>query len=432
MKNLMTMGLVLLALSLAGCNGSGLQPSAAPSAIKNSAIDLGKSAASYTVTDLGTLGGTLTYPEAINNRGAVSGISTLAGDAVVRGFLWEKDRLIDVGALPAGPNSQAFAVNERLQVVGKADGATTQADSNVSCFTASALDSHAFLWQRGRLTDLGTLGGNTSIGFVPNNRAQITGISQIQAVDPNGFVACGGHPGSQIVRAFLYEDGKMTDLGTLGGFDSAADTINDSGQVGGGSDITKTIDHALGYPHHHPFVWTRGVMTDLGTLGGEFGYSSTVTNKGTAVGFTTLLGEQHGHGFLWEHGVMSDLGVLGGDTDSGADWMNNVGQIVGFSSTSSTMRAFIRQNGVMTDLNTLISPNSGFQLAEAVSINDAGEIAAGAIQQSTGDVHAVLLTPSDKKVRGKAGGAPLTERLRRYLLQRYGYRRMPFLLRHPK
>jgi probable HAF family extracellular repeat protein len=430
MKILFAIALSLLELSLAGCNGSGFQPSGLSSADKGESSGASRSAVSYSVTDLGTLGGTFSFPHAINNRGAVSGQSTLAGDAVGRGFVWEKGRMIDVGALPAGPNSEAFAVNESLQVVGWADGAASKADSNVRCETVSALDSHAFLWRRGRLTDLGTLGGKTSLGFAPNNRATIAGISQIQAVDPNGFVACGGHPGSQIVRAFLYEDGKMTDLGTLGGYDSAADTINDSGQVGGGSDVTKMIDHALGYPHHHPFVWTKGVMKDLGTLGGEFGYSSRVTNQGTAVGFTTLPGEQHGHGFLWEHGVMSDLGVLDGDTDSEADWMNNVGQIVGVSATSSTMRAFIRQNGVMTDLNTLISPKSGFQLADAVSINDAGQIAAGAVQQSTGDVHAVLLTPSDKAARGKAGGAPLTERLRSYLLQRYGYRRMPFLSPH--
>ena len=168
-------------------------------------------------------------------------------------------------------------------------------------------------------------------------------------------------------------------------------------------------------------------MTDLGTLGGGIAFPEDITDQGALLGTSTLAGEQHSHAFLWQNGVMTDLGVLKGDTDSSALGMDSFGQVVGFSATSSTIRAFIRQNGVMTDLNTLLSPNSGYQLAIAFWINDAGQIAAQAVVESSGDMHAVLLTPSNNRIRGKAGGAPLTSSLRKYLLHRIGYGHLKFL-----
>jgi probable HAF family extracellular repeat protein len=444
MKMLVTHGfwLVLGFLLVVGCGGrSGLQPFSPLSANHNTPRSAGLSGvheavavreltahpASYTITDLGTLGGSFSAAGSVNNRGAASGITTLRGDTVIRGFLWTGGSLIDLGALPAGPNNVGQNVNEKLQITGAADGAASRADSNATCWTASSHDSHTYIWQSGVLTDLGTLGGNSSKGSVINDSGQIAGLSQIQAVDPNGFVACGGSPGSQMVHAFLFENGKMKDIGTLGGYDSAANAINDRGQVGGGSDVSTAIDPTTGYPRHHPYLWTNGVMRDLGTLGGQFGFDEQVTNDGSVVGFTTLAGEQHAHAFLWQNGVMSDLGVLPGDTDSDANYMNGLGQVIGFSATSSAVRAFIWQNGAMTDLNTLISPSSGFQLAIAYTINNAGQISAQAVVERTGETHAVILTPSNNSIRGKAGGAPLTPSLRKYLHWRYGFSRLKFI-----
>lgn len=387
----------------------------------------------YTVTDLGTLGGTFSASDNVNQRGAMAGISTFLGDTVLRGWLWNEGSLIDLGSLPAGPNNLATNVNNRLQITGVSDGAATTVDSNATCWNANdskvpdALDGHAYVWSGGMITDLGTLGGKSSRGSWINNHGQIAGVSQIPAIDPNGFIACGGSPGSQIVRAFLYEKGGMKDIGTLGGYDSYGNAINDLGQVGGGADVTKTINPATGYPTHHPFLWTNGVMTDLGTLGGAFGFAEQVTNQGNVVGLTSLVGEQHVHAFLWKNGVMTDLGVLPGDTDSDAWSMNGAGQVVGASWTSSTVRAFILNNGLMSDLNTLISPNSGYQLAFAYWINDAGEIAAQAVVESTGETHAVLLTPSNNGVRGNPGGVGLTPPLRAQLKRRIGWARMKLL-----
>ena len=339
---------------------------------------LAASQTSYIVNDLGTLGGTQAIAGYVNNNGAVVGVSTLAADTTIRGFLWNGDSLIDLGSLPAGPNVNAFNANGRLQISVGADGASTDHDAN-ACFCPSNLDCHTVLWQNGTLTDLGTLGGNSSAAQWINNQGQIAGISQIKATDPNGNFACGSGPGNQIHRAFLFQDGKFQDLGTLGGGNAAALAINDRGQISGGSELTTSIDPTVGFVPDHAFLWSKGAMTDLGTLGGKFSLGIFVNNQGAVVGFSTLIGEQHAHGFLWRNGSLTDLGVLVGDTDSQATSMNAFGQVVGLSANSRGMRGFIWQNGVMTDLNTLINPNSGFQIALGASINDHGEIAAQAL-----------------------------------------------------
>jgi len=162
-------------------------------------------------------------------------------------------------------------------------------------------------------------------------------------------------------------------------------------------------------------------------LGGGLSIAFALNAKGYVAGFYTLPGEQHQHAFLWRNGALKDLAVIAGDTDSLALGMNSFGQVVGWSGTSSSMRAFLWQHGVMIDLNTLLSPDSGFQLATANYINDAGEIAAQAMVESTGEMHAVLLTPSNNGIRGNPGGVPLTPAVRRLLKWKFGSARMKFL-----
>ena len=96
---------------------------------------------------------------------------------------------------------------------------------------------------------------------------------------------------------------------------------------------------------------------------------------------------------------MQDLGTLEGDFLSAAPCchtINNGGQIVGFSIPGplGSGRAFLWQNGVMTDLNTLIPKDSGWYLQQAQSINDAGQIAG--YGTNNGAVHAFLAHPSER------------------------------------
>ncbi len=107
--------------------------------------------------------------------------------------------------------------------------------------------------------------------------------------------------------------------------------------------------------------------------------------------------------------VCRDLGTLPGIPGSLANGINNKGQVVGFSDDfNGNTVALLWRNGVMTDLNTVIPPNSPLFLLEALSINDRGQIA-GFGQLSDGEHRGFLLTPCDDqegadKGCGEGGG----------------------------
>jgi probable HAF family extracellular repeat protein len=278
------------------------------------------------------------------------------------------------------------------------------------------------------LTDLGTLGGPGSAALFVNDSGEVVGVSEISTIDPFGFVGfdSGGFPA---IRGFVFENGKMTQLSTLGGYDALANANNNLGQVGGTAELGGGIDPSVGFVPSHPVTWTNGKILDLGTLGGKFGFVESMNSNGQVSGISTLAGEGHSHGFIWQNGVMTDVGTLPGDTDSDVSQINNTGEGVGFSANSISMRATVLRNGLMTDLNTLVPPNSGYELVGSTGNNDVGQIVVVALVAATGEIHAVLLTPTSSEIHGKAGGAPLTHSLCAQLRKRIAWARLKFLNR---
>jgi len=214
--------------------------------------------------------------------------------------------------------------------------------------------------------DLGTLGGLRSQGFEVNKLGHVAGFSELTTV-PGATPTTGPVGAALPAHAFLWRDGAMIDLGTLGGLGSLTYALNDADQVVGGAD---TADGK-----HHAFLWDNGQMTDLGTLGGDNSEAIGINNHGLISGYsTTVPGQQLGdpgtHAFIWQDGVMTDIGTLGGDF-SRANLNNDAGQVVGASEVADgSIHPFLWQNGTMTDLGTL----PGFTSTRAIRISENGII----------------------------------------------------------
>jgi probable HAF family extracellular repeat protein len=340
------------------------------------------------LTDLGSLPGDIgSFPSEINSNGVVAGVSLNHLDPVTlfpvfTAVVWKDGEIIDLGTF-GGTFSAAEAINDRDQVVGFALNATPDSfDLGDFCQNnPMPTQMRAFVWQRGVLKDLGTLGGTDSCALFVNDRGQTVGNSFTNSiVNPT--------TGLPTLHPFLWDDGEMMDLGTLGGTLAFVNGINSRGQVAGASTLA-------GDQIFHPFLWDQGKLTDLGTLGGNFVEVIGLNDAGEVVGKAQLPGSSTLHAFLAKKNAsMIDLGSLDGDPCSVAISINAQAQIVGFSDDCSgnNQHAFLWENGRMTDLNGFVSPASDFTLIQALFINDRGEIAAQGVLPN-GDQRAVLLIP---------------------------------------
>jgi probable HAF family extracellular repeat protein len=347
-----------------------------------------------TLTNLGALPGTNSSASfGSNDNGLIVGVSEnglidpMTSYPEYHAVIWRNGALSDLGTF-GGNVSQAFAANNLGQVVGVAANAV--ADQYASglgiCATWNcwpvATQQRAFLWEGGRLQDLGTLGGDDAAAYFVNQNGQVAGVSYTDTA-PNSTT------GLPTQHPFLWDRGRMVDLGSLGGTHGVAYGLNNQGQVAGNSNVA-------GDQFWHAFFWNQGVMADLGTLGGDISFGAWLNDAGNVVGGSLLEGDQEEHAFLWHNAAMTDLGTVPGDPDSVAYANNSGGQIVGCSGNFFTVgcqHAYLWENGgPMVDLNKLAILPTNLQLELAYAITDNGEILASATL-ANGDVRLAVLTP---------------------------------------
>jgi len=283
-----------------------------------------------------------------------------------------------------GSDAEAHGINDDDMVVGWSDDGSG--------------NRRAFRWTSGGgMVNLGTAGGRTD-----SEALSVNASSEIV-----GTVLDFDSPQEAERQAFLYLPADayglgsgMNLLGTLGGEESVATDINDSGQVVGGA------ENAGG--EWRPFLWANGTFTNLGTLGGE---TVTLDHRAEAVNVTgevcgrsyTAAGAKRA--FHWD-GSMTDLGVLTGGTESWAFGLNDSNVVVGTSDvTGGAFRAFVwdATNG-MRNLNNLIPTGTGWTLIRATDINNDGFIT-GWGTNGSGDTRAFLLTSSCSAGGGGATAA---------------------------
>jgi probable HAF family extracellular repeat protein len=299
--------------------------------------------------------------------------------------------LIDPGTF-GGPNSfyegPGVPISSNGTLVGVADTATPDSyGRNCGDFGyCDGYDQYGFTFNHGQLTELGALpGGNSGGIFELNSGGFGAGYSDDGLLDPNTGIAA--------AVAVLFEHGKVINLGTLpGAAESFAQEINDQWQVTGFSSngVPDQYSYFAWGTETRGLVWRDGVMRDLGTLGGDNGYADWISDSGAVIG-NAQTADGSWHGFLWQHGKIVELPPVDGTPQSGANSINDQGQVVGNTNDASgdQLAAVLWNHGIGHDLNTLIAPSS-LQLYSAQYINDQGDILAQA-QLPDGDQHIVEL-----------------------------------------
>ena len=339
----------------------------------------------YRVEDLGTFGGANSYyftqptTATVNNSGVVVGgaetsqhdpndPNCFAEDCLtVHAFRQKHGALQDLGTLPMGSNSAALWISDTGFITGFAD------NGQIDPFTGTP-DLVAVAWKNGNIVDVGTFGGSFSFPNGMNNRGEIVGVALDSTNDDFSMLGLGTE-----TRAFLWRKGVLHDLGTLGGPDAWAAFINERGQIAGWSYTDYNPNETTGIPTQHPFLWENGHMRDLGTLGGTVAVVASLAapgggalnSRGQVVGSSYLKGDAAWHPFLWQNGRMIDLGTLGG-ANGEAYWINDSGDIVGRADVKNGTdhHAFLWRHGKMQDLGS--SPD--WPCSTAVEINARREV----------------------------------------------------------
>lgn len=292
--------------------------------------------------------------------------------------------------LPGGTEGFAVAINDRGQIAGMSNNGTPD-PFGFPLFFDWVTQTRSFIWKDGAMRDLGTLGGPDTVMTTMNARGQIAGDSYTNDT-PNSTT------GFPTIDPFLWTDGHIQDLGTLGGNQSTTWWLNDSGEVVG-------QDNVAGDQSFQPFLWDGRRLRDLGTLGGTFGNAYFINNAGEVVGWATTPGDATAHAFVWKGGRMTDLTGTGSSECTVAYSINRWGQIAG--SNCNETDALIWLNGTQYELNALVPPTD-VHFTDAQSINDRGQIVALGQLPNTNQPHVFLLTPDRRSLQASIAAAQRT------------------------
>jgi probable HAF family extracellular repeat protein len=320
---------------------------------------LGAQSYPYVLTDLGTLPG--------NGTPIAWGINE-AGDTTVGSFSWPTlgwvrtaAGMAPVGTLPGCAFSTARDVNDSGQVVGSSWVATINQPGHAYRLTPGV-----------GMVDLGTLGGISSEAWRINDAGQVIGDA-------------GGSDGNN--HAFLYSDGTgMVSLAPQAAISYGRGISHDGKATG-----SMTVGNSW-----RAFRYIPGVgLSDIGVPPGFANiYGYAINDLGQVAGTISIAGSSNSMLFRWTPG--SGFVVFGSSASTTSAWaINASGTVVGRSPVGGVYRAVMYADGLgMVDLNTLISPATGWALLYASDINDAGQIVGYGMVLATGETRPFRLDPS--------------------------------------
>ena len=356
----------------------------------------------YFVTNFASLGGMTSRGNSINNRGWIAGFSDLEENQNRHATLWLYGFGLDLGTL-GGPNSSVAwsqAINNRGLIAGIAQTSMPEPlgqDWSCSAFfpapNASGFTCQAVVWEHGKIRTLPRLGGHNAFATGVNNRGKVAGWSETDVRD----ASCNEEDGNQVLQFLpvIWGPGKnqIRSMPLIPGDTSGTvNALNDRGQAVG---ISGICDVAVGrHSARHAVLWENGKVRDLGNIGGEWWNTPTAINqRGDVAGFLGDPDDPDGflQAFLWtKKDGIEPLGTLSGQmtehVHSEAYGINERRQVVGLSCDAAFVdcRAFVWQDGVMTDLNS-VTPGYDDTLLHARDINDQGMITGFAFDADNGE-----------------------------------------------
>ncbi|MEN3277689.1 MAG: hypothetical protein V7631_3479 [Massilia sp.] len=308
----------------------------------------------YKVTLVGPAG---SVPTDINAAGVVVGYYQ-ASSNVTHAFLNRGKGLVDLGSRFKGGASTAVAINDRGQVLGH--------------WNTSSGQRRGYIYDAGRMRDIGVIGGSFTTWTDINNAGYVTGVTFADS----------------FLRA---PNGRLTRLGHLPGDDPAfpprtvATALNNKNQITGQSGSASGLD-----PLYHAFIWTRGRLTDLGSLGRTPVFGEAINDRGQIAG-TAAFGRIVGRvAYIYSRGRMMaiDNRPASAMPYSTGDGINNRGHVVGYS---NHLGGYIWRGKRMQGLLDLIDNRQGWQMLTPRGINDAGQIIALAFRN--GQYYSARLDP---------------------------------------
>jgi len=349
-----------LLLGAAACGKAPLEPAAGGGALTR-----------YQATDLGTLGGSWTVPEALSDDGRVVGSSQTA-TSMKRGFVYESGVMHELAESRPFARNEAQAINPAGQIAGidaeghsvliwdAATGAPRRLDTGASAPDPTRViglsergdvlvrlddnhyDMRGIIWRDGVGQDLGGLDPLRirTIATAWNPRGQVVGSSFVRHANPT----------SEIFHPFVWEGGVMRDLGVLGSYSCGDDPQVDcaggeAADINAQGVIVGTSTNAAGM--NRAFVWENGIMRELTAFPDRQTRALAINDRGQILG--TYAGQEYGL-FVWDNGVVQRVGSLGGASTWAYGFGEN-GEVVGESTTEvGEPHAFVWQNREMIDL----------------------------------------------------------------------------------
>jgi probable HAF family extracellular repeat protein len=303
------------------------------------------------------------------------------------------DLNLELGTL-GGKNSSINwnGINDPGQAVGMSETSVPDPNGEDVCLFGTHLTCSPFLWQNGTMFALPTVGGNNGQASAINDSGQVAGYAENGIADstcPQGV------ENFMVDLPVLWDKGKAQALPTIGSDpDGVAFGINNRGQAVGYSGTCTAANYAV--------VWENGIATQLTDLGDPGGIAFAINSHNQIVG-QAVNSNGTALAALWQNNTVAALGgLLPGDVSSFATSINNRGQAVGssFDSKGNWSHGLLWQNGRMIDLNTVFPASSNLYVVNASNINESGQIAGMAVEMSGSHartiVHAFLATPVDE------------------------------------